>query len=179
MTLTAMRPRDAILFVNACLGLSEDANHVRVQSVYDAEKEYSSSRRNALVYEWKSLFPTLESCIPLIEKTSIEFKIGSLDKALVDRTIEILAGMSEHRDPCNEAAVGYMNSPNASKHGVIAAIFRTFFDVGLVGLRFEGGNGTIWSIENGANLSASQIKPNTKAQIHPMFYQALNTIFGA
>lgn len=178
MQRTAMRPRDAILFVNACLGLSEQASQVRVQSIYEAEREYSSGRIKALVYEWKNLFPTLEIGLRLIEKTPIEFKIASLDKALVDQVIEGLAGIQEPRDPSCEAAVSYMNSANASKHGVIATVFRTYFDVGLVGLRFEGGGGTIWSIDNGAAPSPSQIKPSTKVQIHPMFYQALHTVFG-
>ncbi|MDR6384949.1 P-loop ATPase, Sll1717 family [Paraburkholderia caribensis] len=179
MQRTAMRPRDAILFVNACLGLSEQASQVRVQSIYEAEREYSVGRLKALVYEWKNLFPSMEVGVPLIEKTQIEFKISSLDKVLVDRVIEGLAGMNEPRDPACEAATIYMNSASASKHAVVAAVFRTFFDVGLVGLRFEGGSGTIWSIDNGVGFSASQIKPNTKVQIHPMFYQALHTAFAA
>jgi hypothetical protein len=133
--------------------------------------------QGASVYEWKNLFPSLDVALPLIEKTPIEFKVGSLDKTLVDRVIETLAGMQENHDPACEAALAYINSTTASKHGVIAAVFKIFFDVGLIGLRFEGGSGAIWSIDNGTVLSASQIKPNTKAQIHPMFYQALHTVF--
>ncbi|BCG01617.1 hypothetical protein PPGU19_061850 (plasmid) [Paraburkholderia sp. PGU19] len=179
MQRTAMRPRDAILFVNACLGLSEQASQVRVQSIYEAEREYSAGRLKALVYEWKNLFPSLEVGLPLLEKTQIEFKIASLDKTLVDRVIEGLAAMNDPRDPSCEAATTYMNSSSASKHAVLAAVFRTYFDVGLIGLRFEGGSGPLWSIDNGTAPSPSQIKPNTKVQIHPMFYQALHTVFGA
>ncbi|MEM5439923.1 P-loop ATPase, Sll1717 family [Paraburkholderia diazotrophica] len=177
MQRTAMRPRDAILFVNACLGLSEQASQVRAQAVFEAERDYSAGRLRALVYEWKTLFPSLEPALPLVERTTIEFKIGSLDKSLVDRVIEDVAGLYEPRDPACEAAISFMNSATASKHGVVANLFRTFFDVGLVGLRFEGGTGAVWSADSGSALIASQIKPNTKAQIHPMFYQALHTNF--
>jgi hypothetical protein len=71
-----------------------------------------------------------------------------------------------------------MNSTSGSKHAVVAAAFRMFFDVGLIGLRFEGGSGAIWMLDN-IPPATSQIKPNSKAQIHPMFYQALHTKFGA
>jgi hypothetical protein len=175
---TAMRPRDAILFVNACLGLSEESSQVKVQSIYEAEREYSSSRLKALVYEWKHLYPSLEQCLVLVQKSSIEFKITSLDKTAVDRVIETLAAVQDQKDPCYEAATVYMNSVSGSKHAVVAAIFHMLYDVGLVGLRFEGGSGSVWSLDN-LPPSPSQIKPNTKAQIHPMFYQALNTAFGS
>jgi hypothetical protein len=178
MQRTAMRPRDAILFVNACLNLSEQSSLVKTQSIYEAEREYSASRKKALIYEWKNLYPSLETCIELLEKTPIEFKISSLDKTLVDRIIESLAATQKHTDSCNDAAGGYMNSTSGSKHAVVAAAFRMFFDVGLIGLRFEGGSGAIWMLDN-IPPATSQIKPNSKAQIHPMFYQALHTKFGA
>lgn len=173
---TALRPRDAILFVNSCIALSESASQVKTQSIYEAEREYSTSRKKALIYEWKSIYPSLEDCLPLIEKTFVQFKLTSLEKTLIDQIIEKLASEASESDACRNSAVTYMNSVSASKHAVVAAVFRMFFETGLVGLRFEGGETALWSQDN-IPPAASQIKPNTRAQIHPMFYQALGTRF--
>lgn len=173
---TALRPRDAILFVNDCISRAEAAGQVKVQNVYDAETEYSQHRKDSLIYEWKRLYPSLDRTIQVLERLPVEFRISSLDKAAVDALIEDLAALQEESDPCVRAAIGYLNSPSGSKHGVVAEIFKVFYEVGLVGLRFEGGSGSTWA-QNGVIVSVGQIKPNTKAQVHPMFYQALHTHF--
>jgi hypothetical protein len=173
---TAYRPRDAILFVNDCLARSEALGRVRVQTIYEAEREYSRLRRVSLVYEWTRVYPTLSISIQLLERTSAEFRLSSLDKDLTDKVIEELALAEGQPDECHKAAAQFLNSASASKNAVISEIFRVFFDVGLVGLRFEGSTGTLWSQESTPPTSG-QIKPSTKAQIHPMFYQALSTHF--
>lgn len=173
---TAYRPRDAILFVNDCLARSEALGRVRVQTIYEAEREYSRLRRVSLVYEWTRVYPTLSISIQLLDRTPSEFRLSSLDKEMTDKVIEELALAEGQRDDCQRAAANFLTSPSASKHAVISEIFRVFFDVGLVGLRLEGSTGTLWSQESTPPTSG-QIKPGTKAQIHPMFYQALSTHF--
>lgn len=175
----AMRPRDAILFVNECIGRSESAGQVKVQNVFDAEREYSRLRRVSLIYEWKRVYPSLERSIALLERTQPEFRLSSLNKELTDKIIEELASVpSDDVDSCCKAASIFLNAPLASKNAVVAELFRVFFEVGLVGLRFEGGSGCIWSQNDTALLTSSQIKPSTRVQIHPMFFQALHTNFG-
>lgn len=174
---TALRPRDAILFVNDCISRSEAAGKVKVQTVFEAEREYSRLRRNSLIHEWSRLYPSLVITITLIERTDPEFKVSSLDKLVVDRVIEELAQMSATTsDSCTSAASIYMEAASGSKNAVVSEILRSLFEVGAIGLRFEGGTGILWAYEN-SPPNASQIKPNTKVQLHPMFYQALHTRF--
>lgn len=173
---TALRPRDAILFVNGCISRAEDSGRVKVQTVYDAEREYSQLRRTSLVYEWQRIYPSLESCFLLLERQPPEFRISSLDSSAVDDLIDKLVSFDKPSDPAIRAAKHYLNSSSGSRHAVVAEIFRMFFDVGAIGLRFEGGSGAIWPLE-GVAPSLGQIKPNSKALVHPMFYQALHTVF--
>lgn len=176
MQRTALRPRDAILFVNDCLARAEAVGRVRVQTVYEAEREYSRLRRSSLIYEWRTIYPSLEHSILILEKTPPEFRLSSLDKPVLDKVIEELAGTDPPTDACQGAASAYMSATSGSKHAVVAELFRVFFDVGVVGLRLDGASGVIWSHDS-TPPSSGQIKPNTKAQIHPMFYQALSTHF--
>lgn len=173
---TALRPRDAIVFVNDCIARSEEAGKVKVQTIFEAEREYSNLRRTALAYEWKRIYPSLGSAMLLIERMPAEFKLSAIEPSMVDNLIGELAERHEEFDPVISAAKHYMNSASATKHGVVAEIFRMLFDVGAVGLRVEGAAGSIWSVD-GHVPTTGQIKPGSRASIHPMFYQALQTQF--
>jgi hypothetical protein len=173
---TALRPRDAILFVNDCLARSEAVGQVKVQAVFEAEREYSRLRKDSLIYEWSRIYPSLAVSCRLLERSPAEFRLSSLDKEQTDRVIQELAEAPNPHDSCQEAAVTYMNAVSGSKNAVVAELFRVFFDVGLVGLRLEGSAGMTWS-QDSTPPTSGQIKPNTKAQVHPMFYQALSTHF--
>jgi hypothetical protein len=173
----ALRPRDAILFVNECISRSESQGQVKAATIFEAERDYSRLRRKSLIYEWQGLYPSLENSLKLIERMPAEFRLSAVSGDNADQVIEALASLDgEAGDPCIRAATRFINSETASKHGVIAEIFRALFDVGAVGLRLEGGSGPIWSQESTAP-PASQLKPSTKALVHPMFWQALATQF--
>lgn len=173
---TALRPRDAILFVNDCIARSEEIGRVKVQAVFEAEREYSQLRRSSLAYEWQRIYPSLGQCLNILERQPPEFKLSTLDSATLDNLIGEIAELSAASDVAIVSARQYMQSSSGSKHAVVAEIFRMFFDVGAIGFRLEGGSGPIWALE-GNMPTTGQIKPNAKALIHPMFYQAFHTNF--
>lgn len=173
---TALRPRDAILFVNDCIARSEEVGKVKVQAIFEAEREYSQLRRTSLAYEWQRIYPSLGRCFSILEKQPAEFKLSTVDSLVLDNLISEVVDEISEPDLIVSAAKNYLNSATASKHALIAEIFRMFFDVGAIGLRLEGGSGPIWS-SDGNIPTAGQIKPNSKALVHPMFYQALHTQF--
>lgn len=72
---TFLRPRDAILFVNDCLGRSEGRNRITVQIVADAEAEYSRKRRISLVEEWAGLYPSISDCLDLLQLREVSFVV--------------------------------------------------------------------------------------------------------
>ncbi|GGP24833.1 P-loop ATPase, Sll1717 family [Silvimonas amylolytica] len=173
MARTALRPRDAIVFVNDCIQLSEDTNRVTAGTVTEAEKKYSTGRRRALLDEWKNLYPSLATCLPLIEGRDIEFKLSSIDK----EKIELFAlEITENDDNSGKAASDYYAGKVTDYHIITANIFRMFFDIGLVGFKLEGRGQTIWPSSD-VTPDVSFIKTNTKAVVHPMFYQAFNIKF--
>lgn len=56
---TLMRPRDTIAFVNKCLEKAENKISVNSSDVKNAERDYSIERKQALLDEWRTAFPTL------------------------------------------------------------------------------------------------------------------------
>ena len=58
-----MRPRDAIEFVNETLKLAEGAEKITVTHMHKVEHTYSCSRRDALLDEWRSVYPALDVCL--------------------------------------------------------------------------------------------------------------------
>jgi len=176
MQRTALRPRDAILFVNNCIERSEGRGEIRVQSIYEAEKDYSNLRLTSLIQEWGALYPSLRTITPLLDHKNAEGRVSSLDKEDLDNIIARLAELPSLGDPAIEAAASYLEHSSSSKNTVIAEVLLVLFRVGAVGFRFEGGGGQVWATQSAAP-SASQIKPNTKYLVHPMFHQALHTIF--
>ena len=137
MARTALRPRDAILFVNDCIQLSENTNRVTAGTVREAEKKYSAGRRRALIDEWKNLYPSLAVCLPLVEGQDVEFKLSSIDKDKVDYfAIELVERKIGDDNPGHVASEYFLGKIN-DHHVVTATIFRMFFDVGLLGFRLE------------------------------------------
>jgi len=88
----AMRPRDAILFVNECIGRSEDRGEVRVQTIFEAETEYSKSRYDSLISEWALVFPSLSHLLRLLDHMQPQFPVSTLPKAAIDEAIQRVAG---------------------------------------------------------------------------------------
>ena len=56
---TLMRPRDILMFVNACIKRADGHYEVGASFIRKAEVDYSRARLEALTTEWQSAFPTL------------------------------------------------------------------------------------------------------------------------
>lgn len=171
----AMRPRDAILFINECIGRSEERGEVRVQTVYDAEKAYSISRRDALISEWASVFPSLSAILPILEHAAAQFPVSALAKSAVDEAIQKAADMTGD-DAAIRASKIYLEVADGNRNTVLAEFTLVLFSVGAISLRLEGGAGPISAPDSPAP-SPSQIKSSTKVMVHPMLHQALHTVF--
>lgn len=177
MQRTALRPRDAILFTNDCIARSEAKGQVKVQTVFEAEKEYSRLRLTSLIEEWSSLYPSLPFAITILRGANQEGRVSALNATAVDHAITEIAGLDNAKaDTACLAAAAFLTGVASSRNAVVAELILLLYKVGAIGLRFEGGGGQQWFPEN-AVPTASQIKPSTKVLVHPMFHQALGTTY--
>lgn len=63
---TMLRPRDAIDFINICLSNSDGLNEMNEDLVLLSEEEFYTSRKQALVKEWVSLYPHIKDYIDAV-----------------------------------------------------------------------------------------------------------------
>ena len=56
---TLMRPRDVIMFFNACIKKAEGNPQITPQMIKEAEGEYSRQRLRSLADEWSADYPYL------------------------------------------------------------------------------------------------------------------------
>lgn len=174
---TLWRPRDAIAFVNECIRRAEDKGQVSVQTVRDAEREYSAQRIDSLAYEWFVQYPKLKDYMSMLERMPMEFKLSAITKEKVD-TFALTHGIDgEHdSDPVIRAAYTYINSGSSNSHSFVIALVKVLFKVGVLGIKPDGFTGQLWVQTSERMPSDGQIKPSSTAYIHPMVWSSLGII---
>lgn len=174
---TLCRPRDAIAFVNECIRRSDGKGQVSVQTVRDAEREYSAQRIESLAYEWFVQHPKLKDCINILERMPAEFKLSAITKEKVDAFALAHAIDGEHdSDPVIRAAYTFINSGHSNQHSFVIALVKVLFKVGVLGIKPDGFTGQLWVQTSERIPSDGQIKPSSTAYIHPMVWSHLGII---
>jgi hypothetical protein len=174
---TLNRPRDAIAFVNECLKRAEGKGRVSVQTVREAEIDYSAGRFAALCYEWITHYPLLAEYFRLVEKMPFHFRLQALSKERVDDFC--FANCIEAKfpsDPVVRAGVSYLNSSNNSHHSVVISVVNALYSVGVLGIKPDSFSGQFWSFKDARAPSEGQIKPSSEVFIHPMVWSRCGII---
>lgn len=174
---TLCRPRDAIAFVNECIRRSEDKGSVSVQTVRDAEREYSSQRMDSLAYEWFVQFPRLKDDITLLERMPVEFKLSAITKEKIE-AFALAHSMDGNNDsdPIIRAAYAFLNNGSTNSHSFVIVFVKAMYKVGILGIKPDGFTGQLWVQTSERIPSDGQIKPNVTAYIHPMVWSSLGVI---
>jgi hypothetical protein len=173
---TFYRPRDAILFVNACLEHSEDRNTITAQSVLNAEGEYSSRRLTSLQEEWGATFPNLTKYTRILISKPSSFKLSLISKELLQDLLFAEFGEElESADPVIRAISDVIMNGKGTVHAATQVLFEVFYLVGMVGIKPDSTSGTYWSFHNAEGPSSGAIKPSSTASIHPTFWRTLGT----
>ena len=68
---TLMRPRDVIAFVNECINLSDGSHQIPAQAIRRAELEFSRIRKDAMIQEWQSAFPSLDKILNFVASKKV------------------------------------------------------------------------------------------------------------
>ena len=171
---TFYRPRDAILFLNACLDHSEDRKNVSAQCVLDAEGEYSSKRLTSLQEEWGATYPNLTRYTKVLLRKPTSFKMSFISKESIEDLIyNEFSNELESGDIVVGAAVDFLLNGKGTIHFVTQTLFNIFYIVGLIGIKPDSTSGTFWSFRASEGPSSGAIKPNSIAHIHPTFWRTL------
>ena len=171
---TLMRPRDIISFVNEGLSAADGVTEVTVTNLRKAEVSYAQKRRDALLQEWFSAYPTLNKVIDLfIDGNSVG---KTFDDLMGDPVANFALGISlENKiahDPIHDVCTAFVQGKNMTDLKVIAEAAAVAYRVGAIGLKLKVGDPFIYSHINEPLIAASTMGADTRTRLHPMLHGA-------
>jgi hypothetical protein len=170
---TLMRPRDVILFFNACIRQASSNPEITPQMLKQAEGEYSRLRLRSLADEWNADFPDLMLCAELLKNRRSSFVLTDItDDECIDLAIKLLGQKSQRKGEFAEVLGDIERDPSKtdSLRKVIASMF---YRVGLVGLKLEAYDSFVWSTSGRRSVSAAEIRTGVHLSVHPCFWRSL------
>ncbi|MCS6207109.1 P-loop ATPase, Sll1717 family [Shewanella baltica] len=175
---TLLRPRDAIVFVNACFNESQGKTEITNAIIYAAEKHYSVGRKESLEYEWFVEHPYLGKYIDILSQKASRFKVSEITKEELEPLIlELIDTPKENEDIVVKVANDYFNSeyPKSITHlsKFTQNLLYTLYKVGVVGIKIDGTSPVTWVHDKTQDLAPSKIKSQSVVYIHRMLWRVL------
>jgi hypothetical protein len=171
---TLYRPRDLIVFFNACMELAVDRPEITAKVVLQAESGYSQNRFRSICDEWRIDHPELEACAELLKHRPRRFTLNTIDESAV---IELCLGLATKTGRAGEVtqwALAVCN--NRMTVGTFRIRLATvFYKTGLVGLKLEPHLSDAWSFCHAQVVSATEVRDDCSVVVCPVFYRILGT----
>lgn len=172
---THYRPRDIIQFANCCIDLSVDRPEITAAIVREAEARYSTLRYRSLGDEWAADYPTLLDFANCLKKRPPEFPLVDItDVDLQDLCLRAIGGSLAAGDRLGEWSSQLVDG-QITMDLYRRVIAKTFYEVGLVGIKPDEKRKTSWSFLNRDEIREAEIGPKARLAISPMFYRVLGT----
>lgn len=176
---TLHRPRDVITFVNMCLAESAGNPQVRRGNVRSAERMYSESRRNALIDEWRPIFPGAEPTLKLLEGRHEFLRFGELETT---KTLENLMEYFCHDEKYRSDRIwslieAYFESGSDHQiHAVLSRVIERLYLMGVVGVNTSSTAPVQWFYKTQRSINSGVFDSQTKIRIHPMLHSSLSIL---
>jgi hypothetical protein len=168
----ARRPRDVIAFFNTCIGSGTRHAKIGGGELRLAEGEYSRGRLRALADEWSMDHSSLIEFAAILQRRPPSFKVALLTDADVEDVCLTVAANDPGGIGLAQAAMQVVDGP-MSLRAFKLLLVRTFYQVGLVGLKVAPHETESWSDEFGRSVSFPEINDHTSIVVHPAYYRAL------
>lgn len=168
----APRPRDVIALFNACIAAATDHNKLSAKVFKLAEGEYSRKRLRALGDEWSADHPALIDFTAVLQKRPASFKLGTISDSDIEEVCLRVCSDNPGATGLTQSALQVVEGPGTVKHFKLLLV-RTFYQVGLVGLKVAATHKESWVDELGRSVSFPEINDNTSVVIHPAYRRAL------
>jgi hypothetical protein len=174
---TLMRPRDVIAFVNECIKAADGSTEVTAHMMRRAEIEFSRIRKEAMVQEWQSAFPSLNKILNFVAARKA-VACGFSDLCNNDRLDELaLAICSAGKidfDPVYNAAQSYFDSERneACQLEFVREVVGILYRVGAVGIKLQANERFIYSHSDQPIIGLALMTVESRMRIHPMLHGA-------
>ena len=174
---TLMRPRNAILFFNACLAAAKNKDRFTWNVIYQAEKEYSVGRMKSLKEEWGNIYPNVLGYVKILENKPVSFKVSDITKKEIhdlftDRLCEedsyteddpLCKSFEKHID-------GHMSFPDF-RHELIKVLYK----MEVIGIQKKPSDAVSYSFKGSSTLARAEARENFTVCIHPAFRKGVGT----
>jgi KAP family P-loop domain len=172
------RPRDIILFVNACLDLVEGKSSIPASTIKEAEAEYSRQRLRSLGDEWSGDFPHFVQAAQILNGRPGSFKVRDispldLDNFILNVCTDLPADSLLYRF-ANE-----LTNDRRTFNSFISYLIKMFYRTGIVGVKPDAFNEIQWAFREKTSIADGQINEGSALHIHPMVWRALGVHIAA
>ena len=175
---TLMRPRDVIAFVNECIDASDGNSVITVNAVRKAEVEFARKRRDSVLQEWKSAFPTLDKLMSTITKGSRwSCELSELcdeDGAIDEFCLTICGDKQIANDPLFPVCHARITGKGVDDFKVVQEAAAILYRTGVVGLKLNSQDRMHYAHLDSPLVSPDMLTRNTRIRLHPMFWAAYN-----
>lgn len=168
----APRPRDMIAFFNACLASRADLPKYATSELQLAEGEYSRNRLRALADEWSGDHSDLLEFTRILNRRAASFKVDTIDDSAVADLCLTVAATSPSGTGLTHSALQVVDGPMSVAHFKLLLV-RTFYQIGLVGLKLAPHERESWVDELGRSISFPEIGGQTSVVVHPAYRRTL------
>ena len=170
-----MRPRDVIMFFNACIKQAVNKAVISPDVLKVAEGEYSRNRLKSLADEWISDYPNLLFFAKVLRNRRKTFVAREISQEELEETC--LSFCIEHHNPQKEDVL------STSARDVInvtsdyinfrTSLLKVLHSTGLIGIKVEATEKTRWATVGARSISTSEILEDSRISVHPMFWRSL------
>lgn len=170
---TFFRPREAIMFFNACLEMADGSSRIGREVIKKAEVSYSRERIEALHDEWGYDYPLLKDYLQILHQKPAQFRPSDIsDSEINDFACALLEKPDGNGDPFYARCQDYLNDRIRAEH-LFLELAKILYQVGVLGVKPAPHLGRQWSHLDQPTLSAGEITRDTTLAVHKAFWAAL------
>lgn len=174
---TMMRPRDLILFFNACIKEAAGNPKISLESLKKAEREYSRGRIESLAAEWRDLYPNLRFFLDFFSEFPGRFGWSWITEEHCSSFFERVFAANLPDDEFRRLVEDCV-AEKISREEFCRRLLGLMFNVGIVGALLPHDDNLLWSFEGRRNLSESELRhEDLRFEIHPCFWDVLSIRF--
>lgn len=175
---TLMRPRDIIAFVNECMDAADGQAQISVTALRRAEIEFARKRKDALLQEWRSAFPTLDRLLTLVVKTGrTSFELEELCRdqdGIDDFCLGVCSTPKSGQDPMHGYCQSRIDGNAINDFNVVQEAAAILYRVGAIGLKLEAQDRVSYSHLDQPLIAPTVLSRASRVRLHPMLHAAFN-----
>lgn len=161
---TMLRPRDAIDFVNCCFKAADGETELKIEHVLAGEEDYFTSRKKALIKEWKSIYPEISTYLDLIQICDTkEFTIQQLKEKLQSIKNKLFEACNE-----DDELISKLFEDKITDEKLLESILDIWFAIGIIGIK-KASSVVIYSRYEKEHLDISDYDKNFV--IHDLYWR--------